>query len=191
MQSLQHPPTAPWRGRFIRKGAREEPVGFRLWRCREEKGYTRAEAARRLAFSEARVAAIEEGTWSALPRGGALFGFVRSYAELLGLDADDILRCLRRELDPSLAPRGSATGHSARRRSARQALRKFLLILLVPVDRVLVLFETTAPSPFPGRRHLILGLLLFVLALSLSRSGGTPPADIPDAPRAEAGSAER
>ena len=79
-----HPAEAP-------SAAVEEPVGSVLARAREAAGLPLEEAARRLKFAPRQLDALERGEWGRLPGGAAVRGMVRSYARLLGLDADALV----------------------------------------------------------------------------------------------------
>jgi len=71
--------------------AAEEPVGTVLARAREAAGLPPEEAARRLKFAPRQLDALERGEWGRLPGGAAVRGMVRTYARLLGLDADALV----------------------------------------------------------------------------------------------------
>ncbi|MEX0638011.1 MAG: helix-turn-helix domain-containing protein [Burkholderiales bacterium] len=69
----------------------EEPVGAVLARAREAAGLGQEEAAHRLKFAARQLDALERGEWGRLPGGAAVRSMVRSYARLLGLDADALV----------------------------------------------------------------------------------------------------
>lgn len=71
--------------------ASEEPVGAVLTRAREAAGLGLEDTARRLKFAPRQLDALERGEWGRLPGGAAVRGMVRSYARLLGLDADALV----------------------------------------------------------------------------------------------------
>jgi len=68
-----------------------EPVGALLARAREAAGLGPEEAARKLKFAPRQLDALERGEWGRLPGGAAVRAMVRSYARLLGLDADALV----------------------------------------------------------------------------------------------------
>jgi cytoskeleton protein RodZ len=68
--------------------ALEEPVGAVLAQARAGAGLSLEEAAQRLKFAPRQLDVLERGEWGRLPGGAAVRGMVRSYARLLGLDAD-------------------------------------------------------------------------------------------------------
>jgi cytoskeleton protein RodZ len=57
-----------------------------------------AEVAQRSRIRQPFLEAIENGRFEALPAPVYALGFVRSYAELLGLDAEEIVRCFKSEV---------------------------------------------------------------------------------------------
>jgi cytoskeleton protein RodZ len=69
----------------------EESVGAVLARAREAAGLGLEETAHRLKFAPRQLDALERGEWGRLPGGAAVRGMVRSYARLLGLDADALV----------------------------------------------------------------------------------------------------
>jgi len=71
--------------------AAPEPVGAVLARARAAAGLGLEEAARRLKFAPRQLDALERGEWGRLPGGAAVRGMVRSYARLLGMDADALV----------------------------------------------------------------------------------------------------
>ncbi|MDI3256334.1 MAG: helix-turn-helix domain-containing protein [Kyrpidia sp.] len=68
-----------------------EEMGQFLRRTREDRGLTLEEAAEATKIRRAYLEAIERGDWSALPPAVYARGFVRSYAEFLGLDGNEVL----------------------------------------------------------------------------------------------------
>lgn len=72
-------------------------VGVELRRVREQLGWTLADIAARLKIRLGFLEAIEHGDLAALPAPAYAAGFIRSYAEALGLDPDEILRRFRAE----------------------------------------------------------------------------------------------
>ncbi len=75
----------------------EPPLGERLAAAREHKGVDLVRAERDTKIRMRYLAALERGDYRDLP--GAVYtkGFLRNYAQYLGLDADDVLRQWRRE----------------------------------------------------------------------------------------------
>jgi cytoskeleton protein RodZ len=72
---------------------------------RERQGLSRADAAQRLHMSAYQIEALESGDYGRLPKGTFLRGFVRNYAKVLGLNADDVLPLLTED-----APRHGRPG---------------------------------------------------------------------------------
>ncbi|ARP91186.1 transcriptional regulator [Bordetella genomosp. 9] len=78
--------------------AGEKAVGGALRSLRISKGWSLEEVAGRIKFAPRQIAALEEERWEDLPTGISLRGLVRSYARLLGADAEAIVA----SLDPHL-----------------------------------------------------------------------------------------
>lgn len=74
-------------------------VGMRLRQAREKLGWSRAQLAARTKIPDRHLAAIESGTFSALPARTYAIGFTRSYAREVGLDEAVMVADLRIELD--------------------------------------------------------------------------------------------
>jgi cytoskeleton protein RodZ len=72
-------------------------IGAELRAVRERLGWKRAEVAAELRIREPYLEAIENGDLEALPGPAYQIGFVRSYAQALGLDGEEILRRFRAE----------------------------------------------------------------------------------------------
>ena len=77
--------------------APRDRVGYLLRMTREQRGQDLESVARALRIRHPYLVAIEEGRYRDLPGAPYASGFVRSYAEFLGLDATEILRRFREE----------------------------------------------------------------------------------------------
>lgn len=75
----------------------EPPLGERLAAAREHKGVDLARAERDTKIRVRYLAALERGDYRDLPGSVYTKGFLRNYAQYLGLDPDDVLRQWRRE----------------------------------------------------------------------------------------------
>jgi cytoskeletal protein RodZ len=80
-------------------------LGQTLASERERQGLSRSDAAQRLHMSAYQIEAIETGDYARLPKGTFLRGFVRNYAKILGLRAEEALALL-----PEHAPRDQKPG---------------------------------------------------------------------------------
>jgi cytoskeleton protein RodZ len=69
-------------------------AGDKLAKRRLHLGLTEADVAARLKMSPKRVAALESGEWETFGSRVTLRGFVRAYAKVVGLDADELARAL-------------------------------------------------------------------------------------------------
>ncbi|MBC8792445.1 MAG: hypothetical protein C6Y20_12635 [Tagaea sp. CACIAM 22H2] len=72
-------------------------VGETLRAERERRGWSVADVAKHLKIRRVQLEAIEKSNYDELPRGAYAAGFVRSYAELLDLDAADLSRRFKEE----------------------------------------------------------------------------------------------
>lgn len=77
--------------------AAEEPVGVVLAHARQAAGLSQDEAAVRLRFATRQLDALERSEWGRLPGGAAVRAMVRSYARLLGLDAEAMVARVGRD----------------------------------------------------------------------------------------------
>jgi len=74
-------------------------VGTLLRQARERSGQSLASAAQQLRIRETYLRAIEEGDFRLLPGATYAVGFLRSYADHLGLDPQEIVRRFREEVE--------------------------------------------------------------------------------------------
>jgi len=65
-------------------------TGQALRALREAQGLTPEDVSSRIKFSARQIRALENEDWEALPSGVSLRGLVRSYARMLGADADSL-----------------------------------------------------------------------------------------------------
>jgi cytoskeleton protein RodZ len=72
-------------------------VGFALREARQRRGWTIELCAQQLRIRPAVLEAMEAGHFEKLPNGAYALGFVRSYADYLGLDRDEIARRVKAE----------------------------------------------------------------------------------------------
>ncbi len=90
-----------------------DSVGLELRAHRERKGHELDLAARVLRIKKAHICAIEESRFADLPGKTYAIGFVRSYAEYLGLNPSDCIRRFKREYDAAMnAGRGDGGGQT-------------------------------------------------------------------------------
>lgn len=75
------------------------PVGEILRRARLQKGMTLPEAAQYLYIRESHLQALEDSNFDALPGRVYVIGFIRTYAEFLGLDGARVVELLKRQSD--------------------------------------------------------------------------------------------
>ena len=87
----------------------EAPVGAQLRAVREQLGLSVGDVAQRLKFAPRQIEALESDNQGALPSLTFVRGFVRSYAKLLGLDADALVASLERSVARDAGPAGPST----------------------------------------------------------------------------------
>lgn len=140
-----HPPVAHKSPPPLTEAARPR-VGVVLRRGREERHQTLEQVAAALRIREVYLEAIEAGAYERLPGQTYTVGFVRSYANYLGLDAEEAVRVFKREgqgFDPAPAS------------------------LAMP--------EPIPQRSFSGGRMLVTGLVLAICGYGLwSYLGGSP-----------------
>jgi cytoskeleton protein RodZ len=83
----------------IDNGFSASAVGGLLRQARERSGQSLASTAQQLRIRESYLQAIEQGDFRRLPGATYAVGFVRSYADHLGLDPQEIVRRFREEVD--------------------------------------------------------------------------------------------
>ncbi|MGD9742465.1 MAG: helix-turn-helix domain-containing protein, partial [Dongiaceae bacterium] len=83
----------------IDNGFSASAVGGLLRQARERSGESLASTAQQLRIRESYLQAIEQGDFRRLPGATYAVGFVRSYADHLGLDPQEIVRRFREEVD--------------------------------------------------------------------------------------------
>jgi cytoskeleton protein RodZ len=81
---------------------RYEGVGHSLKVVRERRGLALADVSARLRIRRPYLEAIEEGRFGELPGAVYVSGFLRQYAEFLGLDPDQVLKSYQTESDGSV-----------------------------------------------------------------------------------------
>ena len=74
-------------------------VGSTLRAAREQRGMSVADVAKQLRIRQPFLQALEEGRHRELPGGTYAIGFLRTYAEFLGLDGEEMIRRFRDEAD--------------------------------------------------------------------------------------------
>lgn len=109
-------------------------VGLTLRQTREANGWTLAQVAAALKIRRAYLEAIEDARLGDLPAPAYALGFVRNYAELLGLDPADAVRRFRADQPaPARAPRLEFPAPVAERGVPTGALALLGVVLAVAV----------------------------------------------------------
>jgi cytoskeleton protein RodZ len=79
-----------------------KPVSEQLQCARLKKSWSQDYAAKCLHLPVSSISALEQGRYSELPGDTFIFGYIRSYASLLELSADDIVEAFKSEVQTSL-----------------------------------------------------------------------------------------
>ncbi len=66
-------------------------IGIRLQEARQQKNISLAEASEATKIQEKYLTAMEEGNWEIIPGEVYLRGFLKSYADYLGVDSQELL----------------------------------------------------------------------------------------------------
>lgn len=157
-----HPPIAPNSPPGAPPALATGPrVGVLLRRGREERHQSIADVAAALRIREDYLKAIEAGAYERLPGQTYTVGFVRSYANYLGLDAEEAVRVFKRE---------------------RQGFD--------PAPATLAMPAPLPQRSVPGGRVLVIGLVLAICGYGLwsylgGSQGGSTVAPVPTASSGE------
>lgn len=128
-------------------------VGSLLRACRLRAGVSVADAAEVLNIRRSYLDAIEEERYGDLPRGPYAAGFVRGYAEYLGLDGGEIVRRFKAEM---MQPDGAAARTARRRRKIGGSGGKRAADLNFPL--------ATSETATPSGSVLLVGAMLALFA---------------------------
>ena len=82
---------------FTKKSVRTLTLGEKLKKLRSEKRMSISEASRFTRIQQAYLECLEEGLWEKLPADVYVKGFLRSYADFLGVDEKILIRLYERE----------------------------------------------------------------------------------------------
>lgn len=137
----------------------EAPVGLKLAALRKAKGLTHAEVHTGTKIKVVHIAAIEAGDKETLPATPFAAGFVKAYAQFLGLDADAYARAYKREAGfvPLAAPVQAAIVREvmqAKAAAAPPAAATIASTALVLVPAPPAMRATEAPAPAAPARTL-------------------------------------
>jgi cytoskeleton protein RodZ len=149
-------------------------VGAYLRDLRKEQGTTIDEVANQIFIRPALVAAIEAGDWESLPEPVFVQGFIRRYADYLGLDGREISKQFEPTPvavlpDPVLAT--SSTVEGVVKQQDKYGLKVLSKAEPAPSNGT----RTTSPSPTPNRNWLF-GLVGLAAVLGLIAWFATRPA---------------
>ncbi|MGE0251693.1 MAG: helix-turn-helix domain-containing protein [Dongiaceae bacterium] len=129
----------------VRLSRTHPTIGTLLRHAREEKKISREKVAHDLCFRQGLLAAIEEDDFNALPAMVYAVGFVRSYAEYLGLNSEEIVRLLQKQL--GAAPSTPQLSFPATPAEERLPSKKLIIACLLAVFALYGLWAAMSGSP--------------------------------------------
>jgi len=112
-------------------------IGKELKEVREEKGISLDEVAEKTKIQTRFLKAIENGNWEDLPEEVYLRGFLRTYAEALGLDGKEFVESYNRSLNQDIPP--SLPEEDEEEESSSQFLLLMIIIILIGLGVIGVL----------------------------------------------------
>jgi cytoskeletal protein RodZ len=120
-------------------------AGFGRWLSqeRELRGLSRDEVVRLTKLVPAVIAALESGDPDRMPPKAYVFGYLRSYAGAVGLDADDVVLRWQEVVGPEVTAEPAAKPRSVPWR----ALLMLILVIAVVAAAAYVLFAQHDPAP--------------------------------------------
>jgi len=127
-------------------------IGQELRIAREALGLSLSEASSKLKINSDYLSAIETLNPDALPNAGYSVGFVRSYANLVGLNAKDAIARYKADTESTPEPSRFSAPHFAARREIRLPRGSFAAAMIAVTFTSLAVWygtSTTAQSPEP------------------------------------------
>lgn len=115
-------------------------VGYRLYTQRQLLGLTKEDIAQKLKLSLRQIDALEQGRYHELPGGIFIRGFVKSYAHLLALDPEPLLRDLKaltqgqgpgKSPDLYATPKPIPANYQERQKRSQRWLIALILLLVI------------------------------------------------------------
>lgn len=124
--------------------------GERLRQTRESQGLSLAQAAVETRILQQWLIALEEGAFERLPNDVVARGFIRNYAQYLGLPTDELIELYRRERGGSEPIQVVPTAHAPRSRS--YVLPSFFVVFFVTMVLVGLTYFTLSAVGRVGNR---------------------------------------
>ncbi len=163
-------------------------IGERLRSAREAQGLAIEQVAARLRLMKRQVAAMENGDFAALGQAVFARGFVRNYAKLLGLDAEEIVAQMRAEHAPESPPKTELSPlPSARRWRSAWLLGGLALLALIVIPLALYGWLTSGNGQDADKAEgpaAITGQAAAPVPQEKHQAGAVPPLAAPQAPAA-------
>lgn len=127
-----------------------EPIGRRLRLRRESMNLSLEDAARRLHLDMAVLQALESEDFSSLPGSAYIKGYLRSYAQMLGIDPRELIDSYQsafQPTDPELKPAVSSAAEYLGQRGRAYAIGSAVALVLILVAAWWYAHSTAPPAP--------------------------------------------
>ncbi|MCK0153168.1 DUF4115 domain-containing protein [Alcanivorax sp. S6407] len=121
--------------------------GERCRKAREAMGWTTAEAAKRMHLSQTYLLALEADDYERLPEATFVKGYLKNYARLLGLPADEVANTFQQMINEDAFDKPLELPSMPNRRGLLARPVVWLLILIVAVIAVVVLWPQGEDEP--------------------------------------------
>lgn len=127
-----------------------ETVGRRLRAAREGKGLSLEEAARELHLAVPRVEALEKGDPDGLPPAAFVTGYIRNYARLLGLPAEELVDEYAQALGGAEPPLHASIGGEEQVKSSDTPVRVVTYLIILGLVILAGAWWWTQRAPLEG-----------------------------------------
>ncbi len=121
--------------------------GERCRKAREAMGWTTAEAAKRMHLSQTYLLALEADDYERLPEATFVKGYLKNYARLLGLPADEVANTFQQMINEDAFDKPLELPSMPNRRGLLARPVVWVLILIVAVIAVVVLWPQGEDEP--------------------------------------------
>ncbi len=111
---------------------------------REANNITLEKASKDLLIKREHLEALENSNWKALPEPPFVRGFIKNYADYLGLDASHLLALYRREYDPEKYPKSSSPYTRQRQFLTPKRIFNIIIVLIVAIFVIYLAVQYTS-----------------------------------------------
>jgi len=161
-------------------------LGALLRKAREQRGYTLDDIQEVTKIRKRYLEAIENGEYKVLPGSFYVRAFVKTYAETVGLDAEEVLRLYQKELPkPAVAdtvpaePLARKRRHSSQHRDRWGKVTVTLLMWLFPILIVAIVYVYLQQNMDKTPKEVDSGPLTTDTSSPLPSESATPPSITP------------